>query len=100
MEREMLGVSLCDQIRNVEIGRRTRVKIAQRVAKLKWQCARHIAWRMDFGVPRCWNDSKDSLVELLWTPILGSSIGKGQNTEFLKVSCTGQIPKIRKKSIG
>ncbi|CAH2234633.1 jg15228 [Pararge aegeria aegeria] len=34
MERAMLGVSLCDQIRNVEIRRRTRVTdIAQRVAK-------------------------------------------------------------------
>ncbi|CAH2234105.1 jg1184 [Pararge aegeria aegeria] len=43
MERAMLGVSLRDQIRNVEIRRRTRVTdIAQRVAKLKWQWAGHI----------------------------------------------------------
>ncbi|CAH2217126.1 jg1384, partial [Pararge aegeria aegeria] len=35
MERAMLGVSLSDQIRNVEIRRRTRVTdIAQQVAKL------------------------------------------------------------------
>ncbi|CAH2267381.1 jg27564 [Pararge aegeria aegeria] len=40
MERAMLGVSLRNQIRNVEIRRRTRVTdIAQRVAKLKWQWA-------------------------------------------------------------
>ncbi|CAH2238966.1 jg19290 [Pararge aegeria aegeria] len=48
MERSMLGVSLRDQIRNEEIRRRTRVtEIAQRVAKLKWQCAGHIARRTD-----------------------------------------------------
>ncbi|CAH2242853.1 jg26487 [Pararge aegeria aegeria] len=36
------------QIRNVEIRRRTRVTdIAQRVAKLKWQWARHIVRRKD-----------------------------------------------------
>ncbi|CAH2266712.1 jg19845 [Pararge aegeria aegeria] len=48
MERAMLGVSLRDQIRNVEIRRRTRVTgITQRVAKLKWQWAGHIVWRKD-----------------------------------------------------
>ncbi|CAH2242842.1 jg26477 [Pararge aegeria aegeria] len=48
MERAMLGVSIRDQIRNVEIRRRTRVTdIAQRVAKLKWQWAGHIVRRND-----------------------------------------------------
>ncbi|CAH2243454.1 jg9370 [Pararge aegeria aegeria] len=48
MERAMLGVSLLDRIRNVEIRRRTRVTdIAQRVAKLKWQWAGHIVRRKD-----------------------------------------------------
>ncbi|CAH2241791.1 jg16353 [Pararge aegeria aegeria] len=43
MKRDMLGVSLRDQIRNVEIRRRTEVTdIAQRVTKLRWQWARHI----------------------------------------------------------
>ncbi|CAH2237422.1 jg11277 [Pararge aegeria aegeria] len=42
----MLGVSLRDRIRNVEIRRRTRVTdIAQRVAKLKWRWAGHIVRR-------------------------------------------------------
>ncbi|CAH2242561.1 jg8133 [Pararge aegeria aegeria] len=41
-----MGSSLCDQIRNEEIRRRTRVTdIAQRVAKLKWKWAGHIARR-------------------------------------------------------
>ncbi|CAH2266854.1 jg8915 [Pararge aegeria aegeria] len=41
-----LGVSLRNQIRNVEICRRTRVTdIAQRVEKLKWQWAGHILLR-------------------------------------------------------
>ncbi|CAH2270083.1 jg16543 [Pararge aegeria aegeria] len=59
MERAMLGVSLRDKIRNVEIRRRTRVTdVAQRVAKLKWQWPGHIVRRRDrrFG-PRCWNGS-------------------------------------------
>ncbi|CAH2229492.1 jg20864 [Pararge aegeria aegeria] len=44
----MLGVSLRDRIRNVEIRRRTKVTdIAQRVAKLKWQWAGHIVRRKD-----------------------------------------------------
>ncbi|CAH2241823.1 jg16215 [Pararge aegeria aegeria] len=44
----MLGVSLRDQIRNEEIRSRTRVTdIAQRVAKLKWKWAGHIARRTD-----------------------------------------------------
>ncbi|CAH2235314.1 jg5884 [Pararge aegeria aegeria] len=48
MERAMLGVSLRDQIRNVQICRRTRVAdIAQRVAKLKWQWAGQIVRRKD-----------------------------------------------------
>ncbi|CAH2230063.1 jg20272 [Pararge aegeria aegeria] len=48
MERSMLGVSLRDQIRIEELRRRTRVPhIAQRVAKLKWKWARHIARRTD-----------------------------------------------------
>ncbi|CAH2229309.1 jg17058 [Pararge aegeria aegeria] len=57
MERAMLGVSLRDLIRNQEIRRRTRVTvITQRVAKLKWQWAGHIARiPMDVGVLRCWN---------------------------------------------
>ncbi|CAH2235215.1 jg10467 [Pararge aegeria aegeria] len=48
MERATLGVSLLDQIRNLEIRSRTRITdVAQRVAKLKWQWAGHIVWRMD-----------------------------------------------------
>ncbi|CAH2267712.1 jg14161 [Pararge aegeria aegeria] len=44
----MLGVSLRYHIRNEEIRRRTKVNdIAQRVAKLKWQWAGHIAGRTD-----------------------------------------------------
>ncbi|CAH2215892.1 jg25965 [Pararge aegeria aegeria] len=47
MERAMLGVSLRYQMRNVEIGRRTRVTdIAQRVAK-QWQWAGHRVRRKD-----------------------------------------------------
>ncbi|CAH2242064.1 jg21975 [Pararge aegeria aegeria] len=48
MERAMLGVSLRDQIRNVEIRRRTRATdIAQRVGKLKWQRAGRKVRRKD-----------------------------------------------------
>ncbi|CAH2267363.1 jg27546 [Pararge aegeria aegeria] len=48
IQKAMLGVSLRDKIRNVEIRRRTRVTdIAQRVAKLKWQWAGHIVRRRD-----------------------------------------------------
>ncbi|CAH2255374.1 jg15420 [Pararge aegeria aegeria] len=48
MERAMLGVSLRDRIRDVQIRRRTRVTdIAQRVAKLKCQWAGHIVRRKD-----------------------------------------------------
>ncbi|CAH2216846.1 jg6622, partial [Pararge aegeria aegeria] len=48
MGRAMLRVYLRDQIRNVEIRRRTRVTdIAQRVAKLKWKWAGHIVRRKD-----------------------------------------------------
>ncbi|CAH2267349.1 jg27532 [Pararge aegeria aegeria] len=46
MERATLRVSLSDQIRNEEIRRRTRVTdIVQRVGKLKWRWAGHIARR-------------------------------------------------------
>ncbi|CAH2267507.1 jg22595 [Pararge aegeria aegeria] len=48
MEISMLGVSLRDRIRNVEIRRRTRVTdTAQRVAKQKWQWAGNIVRRKD-----------------------------------------------------
>ena len=48
MERAMLGVSLRDRIRNEEIRKRTKVTdIAQRISKLKWQWAGHIARRTD-----------------------------------------------------
>ncbi|CAH2241948.1 jg9066 [Pararge aegeria aegeria] len=49
-----------DQIRNEEIRRRTRVTdLAQRVAKLKWQWAGHIARRTDGrGGLRCWNGDR------------------------------------------
>ena len=44
----MLGVSLRDRLRNEEIRRRTKVTdIAQRISKLKWQWAGHIALRTD-----------------------------------------------------
>ncbi|CAH2244606.1 jg11720 [Pararge aegeria aegeria] len=44
----MLAVSLRDQIRNEKIRRRISVTdIAQRVAKLKWKWAGHIARRTD-----------------------------------------------------
>ncbi|CAH2232405.1 jg20998 [Pararge aegeria aegeria] len=71
MERAMLGVSLRDHIRNEEIGRRTRVTdIAQRVAKLKWQWAGHIARRTD-GL---WG-----LKVLEWRPRTGKrSVGRPQ----------------------
>ncbi|CAH2244044.1 jg12145 [Pararge aegeria aegeria] len=56
MEKATLGVALRDHIRN-EIRRRTKgTDIAQRVAKLKWQWAGHIARRTDGRwVPRCWS---------------------------------------------
>ncbi|CAH2235289.1 jg8274 [Pararge aegeria aegeria] len=48
MERAMLGVSRRDQIKNVEIRRRTRVTdIAQRLTKLKWQWVGYIVRRKD-----------------------------------------------------
>ncbi|CAH2217300.1 jg22393 [Pararge aegeria aegeria] len=65
MERAMLGVSLRDRIRNVEIRRRTRVTdIAQRVAKLKWQSAEgHIVRRKEgrWGPPTMWTDCVTTL---------------------------------------
>ncbi|CAH2242620.1 jg8457 [Pararge aegeria aegeria] len=71
MERAMLGVSLRDQIRNEEIRRRTRVTdIAQRVAKLKWQWAGHIARR---------TDGRGGLKVLEWRPRTGKcSVGRAQ----------------------
>ncbi|CAH2244109.1 jg5120 [Pararge aegeria aegeria] len=46
--KHFIQKSPCDQIRYEEIRRRTRVTdIAQRVAKLKWQWARHLARRTD-----------------------------------------------------
>lgn len=48
MERAILGVSLCDRIRNEEIRRRTKITdIARRISKLKWPWAGHIARRTD-----------------------------------------------------
>ncbi|CAH2266686.1 jg19836 [Pararge aegeria aegeria] len=69
MERAMLGVSLRDQIRNEEIRRRTRVTdIAQRVAKLKWQWAGHVARR---------TDGRWGLKVLEWRPRTGKrSVGR------------------------
>ncbi|CAH2265012.1 jg25138 [Pararge aegeria aegeria] len=69
MESAMLGVSLRDPIRDEEIRRRTRVTdIAQRVAKLKWQWAGHIAGRTD----GCWG-----LKVLEWQPHTGKrSVGR------------------------
>ncbi|CAH2248562.1 jg24159 [Pararge aegeria aegeria] len=69
MERAMLGVSLRDRIRNVEIRRRTKVTdIAQRVAKLKWQWAGHIVRR---------KDGRWGLKVLEWQPRTGKrSVGR------------------------
>ncbi len=48
MERAMLGVSLRDRIKNEDVRKRTKVSdIAQRISKLKWQWAGHIARRTD-----------------------------------------------------
>ncbi|CAH2238553.1 jg6810 [Pararge aegeria aegeria] len=71
MERAMLGVSLRDLIRNEEISRRTRVTdIAQRVAKLKWQWAGHIARR---------TDGRWGLKVLEWRPrTVGSQHSRGR----------------------
>ncbi|CAH2264014.1 jg16397 [Pararge aegeria aegeria] len=71
MERAMLGVSLRDLIRNEKIRRRTRVTdIAQRVAKLKWQWAGHIARR---------TDGRWGLKVLEWRPRTGKrSVGRPQ----------------------
>ncbi|CAH2268924.1 jg2794 [Pararge aegeria aegeria] len=68
MERAMLGLSLRDQLRNEVIRRRTRVTdIAQRVAKLKFQWAGHIARR---------TDGRWGLKVLEWRPRTGKrSIG-------------------------
>ncbi|CAH2227572.1 jg22369, partial [Pararge aegeria aegeria] len=69
MERAMLGVSLRDRIRNVEIRRRTRVTAI--VAKLKWQWAGHIVRRKDGRVPRCWNGSPELVSAALVDPQRG-----------------------------
>ncbi|CAH2243396.1 jg5201 [Pararge aegeria aegeria] len=45
METAMLGISLRDQIRNVEIRRRTRVTDIAQLLKLKWPRAGHIVRR-------------------------------------------------------
>ncbi|CAH2231959.1 jg4020 [Pararge aegeria aegeria] len=79
MERAMLGVSLRDLIRNEEIRRRTRVTdIAQRVAKLKWQWAGHIARR---------TDGRWGLKVLEWRPRTGKrSVGRPQTrwTDYIR----------------
>ncbi|CAH2207927.1 jg26627, partial [Pararge aegeria aegeria] len=68
-ERAMLEVSLRDEIRYEEIRRRTRVTdIAQRVAKLKWKWAGHVARRTD----RRWGSKV-----LEWRPRAGKrSVGR------------------------
>ncbi|CAH2268866.1 jg21138 [Pararge aegeria aegeria] len=72
MERAMLGVFLRDQIRNEKTRRRTRVTdISQRVAKLKWQCAWHIARR---------TDGRWGLKVLEWRPRTGKRSVGGQMT--------------------
>ncbi|CAH2218392.1 jg23593, partial [Pararge aegeria aegeria] len=65
----MLGVSLLDQIRNKKILRRTGViDIAQRIAKMKWQWAGHIA---------CRTDGRWGSKGLEWQPRTGkSSVGR------------------------
>ncbi|CAH2239804.1 jg20737 [Pararge aegeria aegeria] len=70
MERAMLGVSLRDQIRNEEIRRRTRV--TDKVAKLKWKWAGHIARRSDgrWG-SRCLNGDPAHVNAALVGPKLG-----------------------------
>ncbi|CAH2263873.1 jg21595 [Pararge aegeria aegeria] len=72
MERAILVVSLRDQIRNEEIRRRTRVTyIAQRVAKLKWKWAGHIAR----GTDGRWGSKV-----LEWRPRTGKrSVGRPPN---------------------
>ncbi|CAH2240682.1 jg25706 [Pararge aegeria aegeria] len=79
MERGMLRVSLRDRIRNEEIRRRTRVTdIAQRVAKLKWQWAGHIARR---------TDGRWGLKVLEWRPRTGKrSVGRPQTRWTAKIS--------------
>ena len=44
MERRMIGVTLRDRVRNVEVRKLTKVvDIVERVSRLKWQWAGHIA---------------------------------------------------------
>ncbi|CAH2268262.1 jg15893 [Pararge aegeria aegeria] len=73
MERAVLRVTLRDQIRYEVIRRRTRVTdIAQRVTKLKWQWAGHIARR---------TDGRWALKVLEWRPLTGKrSVGRPPTT--------------------
>ncbi|CAG9839094.1 unnamed protein product [Diabrotica balteata] len=44
MERDMLGISLRDRIRNIDIRERTKITdVAERIARLKWQWVRHVS---------------------------------------------------------
>ncbi|CAH2241930.1 jg17114 [Pararge aegeria aegeria] len=81
MERAMLGVSLRDEIRNEEIRRRTRVTdIAQRVAKLKWQWALHLARRTDGRrVLRCWNGDPAPVNAVSVGPQRGGQMTSGES---------------------
>ncbi|CAH2249982.1 jg12849 [Pararge aegeria aegeria] len=75
MERAMLGVSLRDQIRNVEIRRKTTVTdIAQRFFEAEVAMGRahssEKGWT-DVGVPRCWNGSPELVSAALVDPQRG-----------------------------
>jgi hypothetical protein len=70
MERQMLGVSLRDRIRNEEIRSGTKVTdIANRTARLKWQWAGHVARQ----------DNERCLPRILkWRPWNNKSMGRPQ----------------------